>query len=69
MSPQTSYGYNVLCPFCWRQLLPADGLLHLALAPRLAYHLFDEHQYEAAILRLHLNRPPSAFVELEVTTP
>jgi hypothetical protein len=57
-------GWRVRCPFCWRQLLPLDGLLHLALAPRLAYHLWDEHPYEAAILRAHLLQPPSEWPEL-----
>jgi hypothetical protein len=57
-------GWSVRCPFCWRQLLPTAGLLHLLLAPRLAYHLWDEHPYEAAILRLHLAKPPAEWPEL-----
>lgn len=62
-------GWSVRCPFCHRLLLPIGGLLHLALAPRLAYHLFDEHLYEAAILRIHLNRPPDRWPELESGLP
>lgn len=62
-------GYTLDCPVCGRRVLPEQGLLHLALAPRLAYHLWDEHQYEAAILRLHLNHPPAAWPELETGFP
>jgi len=58
-------GWNLRCPVCWRLLLPTDGLLALVLAPRLAYHLWDRHPYEAAILRLHLNRPPDEWLVLE----
>jgi hypothetical protein len=54
-------GYSLRCPMCHRVVLPEDGLLHLLLAPRLAFHLWDEHPYEAAILRLHLERPPDAW--------
>jgi len=50
-------GWTIRCPFCHRVLLPTDGLLHLALAPRLAYHLWDAHPYETRILQLHLERP------------
>jgi len=57
-------GYTLRCPFCWRLLLPTDGLLHLALAPRLVYHLWDSHPYEAAILRLHLVNPPDEWPEI-----
>ena len=57
-------GCNVCCPFCWRTLLPTDGLLS-ELMPRLAFHLLDEHDVEAAFLRNHLNNPPAAWPELE----
>lgn len=65
-SPQvaaTSAGWQLRCPVCWRQVLPLDGSLHYLLAPRLAYHLWDAHPAEAAILRLHLFRPPAQWPE------
>lgn len=58
-------GWNLMCPVCWRRFLPADGLLHLQLAPRFAHHLWDEHPYEAAVLRLHLTDPPAEWPVLE----
>ena len=57
-------GWRVLCPFCHRRVLPTDGLL-LELMPRLAFHLWDEHDVEAAYLRNHLTNPPAAWPELE----
>ncbi len=62
-------GFSVVCPICDRPILPESGLLHLLLAPRLAYHLFEEHPYEAAIIRLHLNRPPEEWPEAEEGLP
>ena len=59
----STVGFSVCCPFCLRAVLPDDGLLHLLLAPRLAYHLWDEHPYEAAILLLHLQHPPARWPE------
>lgn len=61
-------GFSVCCPVCTRPMLPHIGYLHLALAPRLAYHLWDRHPYEAAILKLWLNNPPDAWPVLEAGT-
>lgn len=57
-------GWTVSCPFCFRRVLPTDGLFHLAIAPRLAYHLWDEHPYEARILQLHLADPSDEWPEI-----
>lgn len=57
-------GWSVRCPFCWRLVLPTNASLHFAVAPRLSYHLWDEHPAQAAILRLHLFRPPDHWPEL-----
>lgn len=54
-----SAGFSIVCPVCARWVLPLDGLLHLQIAPRLAQHLFEEHEYEAHIIRLALNHPPA----------
>lgn len=56
---------SLRCPICWRCLLPTNGLLAVRLAPRLEHHLWDEHPYEAAILRLHLTRPPGEWPIIE----
>lgn len=53
-------GWTIMCPICWRTMLPTDGLLS-ELMPRLAWHLWDEHDAEAAFLKLHLTRPPAAW--------
>jgi hypothetical protein len=60
----TTYGWSLRCPFCWRLLLPTDASLHFALAPRLAFHMWQEHPADTAILRLHLGRPPANWPEL-----
>lgn len=65
MTARPLAGWSLRCPVCWRVILPTDALLHLAAAPRLAHHLWTEHAYEAAILRMHLDRPPSEWPELE----
>lgn len=57
-------GWSLVCPVCWRSLLPVDGLLS-DLMPRLAFHLWDEHDLEAAFLRLALNNPPAEWPEME----
>ena len=62
-------GWTLVCPVCWRTILPIDGLLHLALAPRLAWHLWDEHVYEANVLLMHLMRPPDEWPVLEDGEP
>lgn len=62
--PSTATGWSLRCPVCWRLVLPADGSLHFAVAPRWAFHLWDEHPAEAAILRMHLFRPPERWPEL-----
>lgn len=62
-------GFSLWCPVCLRPILPERGLLHLALAPRWAWHMKSEHEYEAAILRLHLNRPPDEWPVVEEGAP
>ena len=57
-------GWALICPICWRRVLPTDGLL-FELMPRLAFHLWDEHDLEAAYLKNHLTYPPAAWPELE----
>ena len=57
-------GWSLVCPVCWRKVLPTDGLLS-DLMPRLAFHLWDDHDAEAAFLRLHLNNPPATWPALE----
>ena len=57
-------GWTIVCPICWRTILPTNGLLS-ELMPRLAYHLWDEHDVEAAFLKNHLINPPAAWPELE----
>ena len=51
-------GWALVCPVCQIPILPAGGLLHLAVAPRFAWHLWDAHPYETRILLLHLAQPP-----------
>lgn len=58
-------GFQVDCPFCGLRLRPVNGLLHLALAPRLAFHLWEAHPYETRILQLHLERPPDEWPLIE----
>jgi hypothetical protein len=57
--------WEIRCPFCWRLLLPADGNLHYFLIPRLVFHLYDAHPYEATTLRLRLEHPPAEWPVLE----
>ena len=58
------WGWTVVRPFCWRRLLPTNSLIHLLLAPRFVWRLWDEHPHEAAILRLHLQSPPTEWPEV-----
>jgi hypothetical protein len=58
-------GFSLNCPVCLKPTLPEVGLLHLALALRWAYHLFNAHPYEAHVLRLHLNQPPDEWPVIE----
>ena len=58
--------WDVRCPFCWRLVLPSDeASLYYVLAPRLAFHLYDEHPYEATTLRLRLENPPTEWPVIE----
>ena len=57
-------GWSLVCPVCWRKVAPANALLSEVM-PRLAYHLWDEHDLEAAFLRIHLNNPPAEWPVLE----
>jgi hypothetical protein len=52
-------GWTVWCPICGWRVSPTDGSLIFEVAPRLAFHLWDAHPFEAAILRLFLNHPPA----------
>ena len=57
-------GWEVRCPFCWRQVLPTDASLHYVVMPRLVWHMLED-PYEATSLRLRLADPPSAWPVLD----
>ena len=57
-------GWSLVCPVCWCKVLPTDGLLSDVM-PRLVWHLWDEHDAEAAFLRLHISNPPTEWPVLE----
>jgi hypothetical protein len=57
-------GWSLRCPVCWRLVLPADGSLHFAVAPRLSWHLWSDHPFETRLLLLHLSNPPREWPEL-----
>lgn len=55
---------HLLCPACWSEVLPADAF-DFELAARLGYHLWDAHPYQAALLRIFLDRPPESWPVIE----
>lgn len=67
--PDGSTYWQVRCPICHRLVIPTWASLHYVILPRLAWHMLEQHPFEATSLRLRLSQPPSEWPALEAITP